>query len=210
MESTPKRHSRREDDNYDTESQGEVDSLLRLQSNAPTIPVPTRRSKRSLMTPQKRTEQVNTDVEKWRETATEEDHRTRPLKRARMSDHTIVIATPSNQRKRELEPSLKDVRYVLREIRGHINSLPELQRTIEKTAALLKEAKEQTEVIQAEVEEAVCLRWFVEEDIMKKMKKDRFLTDGTTALGSQSVQGAAWRKWQTAQQELAEHSSAVE
>ncbi|KAF9268604.1 hypothetical protein L218DRAFT_1073080 [Marasmius fiardii PR-910] len=198
----PRRLERQEHDNLETESQGELDSLLRLCFKT-TSALPGG-SRRGSTLPGDITEQRDPE-EQWKEVMSQGGHEERPLKRARISDHTVVIGTPQRAQKNPRpNPSSKDVRYVLRAMRENVDYLAEMQRSIEKTAALLEEAKEQTESIQAEIKEMVCLRWHIEEAIVKKVKKDKFLIDGTTALGSQSTQGAAWRKWQAEQQEMAE------
>ncbi|KAL0072480.1 hypothetical protein AAF712_000243 [Marasmius tenuissimus] len=127
----------------------------------------------------------------------------RPPKRTRVSDHAAVIATPPRpQKKQRLGPSLKDVRYVLREMKEHTNELPKLQTSLCEMAALLEEAQEQTKTINDEIEDLIWLRWCVEEDVMKEIKTDVSLIDGTAVLGSDSEKGAEWRKWKANQSQL--------
>ncbi|KAK1234255.1 hypothetical protein PQX77_002562 [Marasmius sp. AFHP31] len=132
----------------------------------------------------------------------------RPPKRTRVSDHAAVIATPLRpQKKQRLGPSLKDVRYVLREMKEHTNELPKFQTSLCEMAALLEEAQEQTKAINDEIEDLIWLRWCVEEDVTKKIKTDVSLIDGTSILGSDSEKGMAWRKWKANQNQLTEERS---
>ncbi|KAL0570952.1 hypothetical protein V5O48_011009 [Marasmius crinis-equi] len=132
------------------------------------------------------------------QTETTEERATRLPKRARVSDHDAVI--PSPQKKQRVGPSAKNVRYVLREMKQHVDELPKLQDSVCEIADLLEEAQQQMAGIHTEAEEMVWLRWCVEEDVVKKMKKDQSLIDGTTLLGSDSEKGAAWRKSKEGQQ----------
>ncbi|ESK97319.1 hypothetical protein Moror_17750 [Moniliophthora roreri MCA 2997] len=176
-----------------------VDSIVRVPTVPPTIATvptsasparPKRQLGKSQATHQHRT---RADIEQWQTTnARAAGADTGPsvmnpsAKRARVSANVTEIPTQP-AKKQKIGPGPKDVRYVLCQLSKNINYLPHYERTLRNMTSVLGEAKEICDNLEKEIDAMCMFRWLVEEDVVRKMKQDKSLVDGTTSLGSNDL-----------------------
>ncbi|KAK7045534.1 hypothetical protein VNI00_007366 [Paramarasmius palmivorus] len=184
----------------------EVTSMLRIPTESPAAtglnPVSPARTKRQPRKAQATNQQLSNpsaeQASNAEATITNVVHDAESFsstKRTRMSADIADIPEQPPAKKQNTGPGPKEIRFILREMKTSINRIPAYERAIQNMTGVLQEAKEICDTIEKEIDEMCIFRWLVEEDVIKKMKQDQSLVDGTAVLGSDSVQAQDWRAW---------------
>jgi hypothetical protein len=93
----------------------------------------------------------------------------------------------------KVRPRPKEVRYINRELVKTINFLPEVKRDVDITVAAMCDMKKQADQLGSVAKEAIGLRVSIEKKVLRKMKGDRTIYDGTGLLPDEKAK--AWKEW---------------
>ncbi|KAJ3936994.1 MAG: hypothetical protein NXY57DRAFT_35362 [Lentinula lateritia] len=94
-----------------------------------------------------------------------------------------------------VRPSQKHVRVVLRKLKDFPNSRIRVKNQLEETKEMLNIVESVHQQTDGKLTEMRWTRYIIEEDVLRHQKKDRTLVDGTTKLGSKSLQAREWKNW---------------
>ncbi|KAJ4487322.1 hypothetical protein C8J55DRAFT_326443 [Lentinula edodes] len=94
-----------------------------------------------------------------------------------------------------VRPSQKEVRVVLRKLKEFPNARIRVKNQLEETKEMLNIVESVHQLTEGKLTEMRWTRYIIEEDVLRHQKQDRTLVDGTTKLGSTSLQAREWRDW---------------
>ncbi|KAJ3889241.1 hypothetical protein GG344DRAFT_78993 [Lentinula edodes] len=94
-----------------------------------------------------------------------------------------------------VRPSQKHVRVVLRKLKYFPNARIRVKNQLEETKEMLNIVESVHQQTEGKLTEMRWTRYIIEEDVLRHQKQDRTLVDGTTKLGSTSLQAREWRDW---------------
>ncbi|KAJ3857625.1 hypothetical protein EV368DRAFT_60687 [Lentinula lateritia] len=94
-----------------------------------------------------------------------------------------------------VRPSQKHVRVVLRKLKDFPNSRIRVKNQLEETKEMLNIVESVHQQTEGKLTEMRWTRYILEEDVLRHQKQDRTLVDGTTKLGSKSLQAREWKNW---------------
>ncbi|KIK67507.1 hypothetical protein GYMLUDRAFT_238784 [Collybiopsis luxurians FD-317 M1] len=129
--------------------------------------------------------------------AEEETPEEAPEEVSRNKRRRSISAEPpkTSPAKRLPHPNQKQIRSILRQLAELPAKRIELRAQLEQMEKMVRVAQSTYEQTEVELTEMQWARYVIEEDLLRQMKKDPHLVDGTQRLGVHSRQGKDWKEW---------------
>ncbi|KAF9071640.1 hypothetical protein BDP27DRAFT_1446132 [Rhodocollybia butyracea] len=118
----------------------------------------------------------------------------KPAPQPLQSDTALESGDSSNQAG-FTRPTVKQLRSILRRLSDYPGERGTLKLQVEETDAMLETFQKIYGQTEAKLTEMKWIRYLIEEDVLRRQKKDIALVDGTEKLGRESEQGKAWLQW---------------